>query len=64
MGRERELDALRAAFEHARDEQGCAAVTVVGPAGMGKSRLALELVAGLADDATVSSAAAPPTATA
>ena len=53
VGRERELDALRAAFARARDEQGCTAVTVIGPAGMGKSRLALELVAGLGDAATV-----------
>ena len=51
VGRERELDQLRAAFSRARDEQTCHAVTVVGPAGIGKSRLVQELVAEVDDDA-------------
>jgi DNA-binding SARP family transcriptional activator/class 3 adenylate cyclase len=53
VGRERELDELRAAFTRAREEKACHAVTVVGPAGIGKTRLAQEFVAELVDDATV-----------
>jgi len=53
VGRRAELAQLRAAFEHARDAQACVGVTVVGPAGMGKSRLTRELIAGVADEATV-----------
>ena len=53
VGRERELEELRAAFARARDEQACHAVTVVGPAGIGKSRLVQELVALVGEDATV-----------
>src|SRR5579862_1675579 len=46
VGRERELERLRAELEAAVEEQACRLVTVVGPAGAGKSRLVLELVAG------------------
>ncbi len=53
VGREREREELRAAFAGVRDGPGCSAVTVVGPAGMGKSRLARELAAEVGDDATV-----------
>jgi DNA-binding SARP family transcriptional activator/class 3 adenylate cyclase len=53
VGRARELEALRAAFASARDDQRCFATTVVGPPGIGKSRLAQELVAEVADEATV-----------
>jgi DNA-binding SARP family transcriptional activator len=53
VGRRPELDALRAAFTRTREGQGCDAVTVVGPAGIGKSRLAHELIAGIGDEATV-----------
>jgi DNA-binding SARP family transcriptional activator len=53
VGRQREQEQLRTAFARARDEQGCIAVTVVGPAGMGKSRLVQELIAEVADEATV-----------
>src|SRR5215217_1724751 len=53
VGRASELDALRSALARVHDERDCRAVTVVGPAGIGKSRLALELVAGLGDDATL-----------
>jgi DNA-binding SARP family transcriptional activator len=53
VGRARELDELRTAFTRAREEAFCHAVTVVGPAGIGKTRLAQEFVAGLADEAKV-----------
>jgi DNA-binding SARP family transcriptional activator/class 3 adenylate cyclase len=53
VGRERELEQLRAAFARVRDERGCHAVTVVGPVGIGKSRLARELAADVEEDATV-----------
>jgi DNA-binding SARP family transcriptional activator len=53
VGRASELDALRTALARAHDERDCHAVTVVGPAGIGKSRLALELVAAIGDDATL-----------
>jgi len=53
VGRERELEELRGAFAGARRGPGCTAVTVVGPAGMGKSRLARQLASEVGDDATV-----------
>ena len=53
VGRARELDELRTVFTRARDEKFCHAVTVVGPAGIGKSRLAHEFVAELGDEAMV-----------
>ncbi len=45
VGRERELATLRGAWERARAEVRCELVTVVGPPGVGKSRLAAELSA-------------------
>ena len=51
MGRERELGILREAWERVRAEQRCELVTVVGDAGVGKSRLAAEVLASI--DATV-----------
>ena len=53
VGRDRELAELRAALARVDAESACHAVTVVGPAGIGKSRLAHELGAELGDDATV-----------
>jgi DNA-binding SARP family transcriptional activator/class 3 adenylate cyclase len=53
VGRERELEQLMTAFARARNDEALVAVTVVGPAGIGKSRLARELVTELGDDATV-----------
>ena len=44
VGRDGELDALEHAFEHVVGEGRCRLVTVVGAAGVGKSRLAAELV--------------------
>jgi len=52
IGRERELDQLREAFEKAARGRTCELVTVLGAAGIGKSRLALELAAAIGDDAT------------
>ena len=44
VGRERELELLRAALARARDEQAPQLVTLVGVPGIGKSRLVLELL--------------------
>ncbi len=52
IARERELRELHESLARARDERSCRLVTVVGPPGIGKSRLARELVAECRDDAT------------
>jgi class 3 adenylate cyclase/tetratricopeptide (TPR) repeat protein len=52
IGRERELAFLEAAYDAARDERRCRLLTILGPGGIGKSRLAAELRARLGDDAT------------
>jgi class 3 adenylate cyclase len=49
VGRDRELDLLRAAFEHAREGHG-QAVFLVGEAGIGKSRLLYEFRRGLSEE--------------
>ncbi|MDQ5821521.1 MAG: AAA family ATPase, partial [Actinomycetota bacterium] len=51
VGRERELALIRAAWERTRAEQRCELVTVVGDAGVGKSRLVAEALASV--EATV-----------
>jgi class 3 adenylate cyclase/tetratricopeptide (TPR) repeat protein len=51
VGRERELAILNEAWERVRSQQRCELVTVVGDAGVGKSRLAAEGLASI--DATV-----------
>jgi class 3 adenylate cyclase len=51
VGRERELEILREAWERVRAEGRCELVTVVGDAGVGKSRLAVELLGAI--EATV-----------
>ena len=51
VGRERELQTIAEAWERARDAPGCELVTVVGAAGLGKSRLVAEFVGSA--DATV-----------
>ncbi len=51
VGRERELQRLRAAFEQAVHDRSCQLFTVLGSAGVGKSRLAAEFLAGV--DATI-----------
>jgi class 3 adenylate cyclase/tetratricopeptide (TPR) repeat protein len=53
VGREAELRALRDAFAAAVAERSCRLVTIVGPAGIGKSRLAAELCAGIRDEARI-----------
>jgi class 3 adenylate cyclase/tetratricopeptide (TPR) repeat protein len=53
VGRERELMILRHAFERAAADQTCQLVTILGPAGAGKSRLATELLGAVEDQATV-----------
>jgi class 3 adenylate cyclase/tetratricopeptide (TPR) repeat protein len=53
VGREHELERLRAVFDEAVDEASCSLVRVVGSAGIGKSRLAKEFVASLADEVLV-----------
>ena len=51
VGRRQELAQLAEAWERARAEQRCELVTLVGDAGVGKSRLAAEFLAGV--EATV-----------
>jgi class 3 adenylate cyclase/tetratricopeptide (TPR) repeat protein len=53
VGRENELSRLRSAFEQAVRDQTARLVTVLGTAGIGKSRLADELVTEVRDDAIV-----------
>ena len=53
VGRERESGILRAAFERAVVEERCVLVTVLGSAGVGKSRLVHEFLVGARTDATV-----------
>jgi class 3 adenylate cyclase/tetratricopeptide (TPR) repeat protein len=51
VGRVSELAVLESAFERVEQEGSCRLVTVLGPAGIGKSRLATELVARVGDRA-------------
>jgi DNA-binding SARP family transcriptional activator len=53
VGREREIERLVEAFRRVADQPACEAVTVLGPAGIGKSRLAREFVRRVEDEATV-----------
>ncbi len=53
VGRGPELELLREAFARVRSERACRLVTVAGPPGIGKSRLAGEFIAAIGDDATV-----------
>jgi class 3 adenylate cyclase/tetratricopeptide (TPR) repeat protein len=53
VGRVRERQRLRADFEAAVSERACHLFTLLGPAGVGKSRLVAELLADVGDDADV-----------
>jgi class 3 adenylate cyclase/tetratricopeptide (TPR) repeat protein len=53
VGRERELTMLRHAVERAAADGTCQLVTILGPAGVGKSRLTAELLGELDGEATV-----------
>jgi DNA-binding SARP family transcriptional activator/class 3 adenylate cyclase/tetratricopeptide (TPR) repeat protein len=53
VNRAGELEALREAFARARDDRACHSVVVIGPAGIGKSRLVKELLTEVGDEATV-----------
>lgn len=53
VGRERELRRLRQAFDDAVSERSCHLFTVLGTAGVGKSRLVAEFLAGVADQARI-----------
>jgi class 3 adenylate cyclase len=53
VGRERELSALRHAYERAVGERACHLFTVLGAAGVGKSRLVAEFLSGIDADATI-----------
>ena len=53
VGRGRELARIRSAFDAAMSERRCRVLTVLGPPGIGKSRLAREAAATLADEAVV-----------
>ena len=53
VGRERELSLLRDAWERVVREAGCHLFTLLGMAGVGKSRLVVELLHGIGEDALV-----------
>ena len=53
VGRERQLGSLRAAFASVVQHRACHLLTVLGPAGIGKSRLIQEFVDELGAEATV-----------
>jgi class 3 adenylate cyclase/tetratricopeptide (TPR) repeat protein len=53
VGRGLELAQLRDAFDDAVEERACRLITVVGPAGIGKSRLANELLTSVREEASV-----------
>jgi class 3 adenylate cyclase/tetratricopeptide (TPR) repeat protein len=53
VGRRQELQMLRDVFDDAVADRKCRLVTIMGPAGIGKSRLAAELSTSVAEDARV-----------
>jgi len=60
VGRRAELGRLREAFDEAVAGRRCRLVSVIGPAGIGKSRLVREFLVGMAADATVRVGRCPP----
>jgi class 3 adenylate cyclase/tetratricopeptide (TPR) repeat protein len=54
VGRDDELQLLQRAFDRAVEESRCSLFTVLGPAGIGKSRLATELLSWVDDRAVTS----------
>jgi predicted ATPase/class 3 adenylate cyclase len=53
VGRMRERRLLREAFERSRDERACSLFTILGPAGIGKSRLVRDLLDSVESEATI-----------
>jgi len=53
VGRDRELALLKQSFERAVSGETCQLFSLLGPAGVGKSRLAAELLQGLEGQATI-----------
>jgi predicted ATPase len=53
IGRDREVAALEGMFERTVESRSCELVTVMGPAGVGKSRLTREFLPGLGSRTTV-----------
>ena len=53
VGRERELELLRQAYRRAGDEGSCHLFTLLGAAGIGKSRIAQEFLAEVGDGGTL-----------
>jgi DNA-binding SARP family transcriptional activator len=53
VGRGKELERLRAAYADARASRRCRVVTVIGEAGIGKTRLMRELVSEIRDEARI-----------
>ncbi|MBA2555958.1 MAG: AAA family ATPase, partial [Chloroflexi bacterium] len=53
IGRERELARLRQAYQQAVEDRSCQLFTVLGPAGVGKSRLVAEFRDSVREEATV-----------
>ena len=64
VGRGREQELLLRLFQRAAAEGTCHLVTVLGSAGVGKSRLVDEFVGGLGDQAPSCAATVPPSGTA
>ncbi len=53
VGRDRELQRLQVAFRQTLDRRGSGLLSIIGPAGIGKSRLALDFADSVRDEATV-----------
>ena len=60
VGRDRELAVLEQALDRVASEGSCALVTILGPGGIGKSRLVAELVARAGDSVWSATGRCPP----